>query len=166
MFLSWSHFTACSRVKLILFTKHEPFLNLKLCKPPQFIQKPSEATHAFISHREFWAHPVTLNKGLLLLSDWHQADHSHLLNICVVVAQSSSNEHTNEHSDTLSWLQKADRLNGSITQLILFRQLHGRCNYKDTDLPSFYCNVLCLKRCQDVEKRLQSHCQNPIYLFF
>lgn len=51
-------------------------------------------------------------------------------------------------------------------QVVLFRQLQGRSNYKDTDLPNFYCNVLCLKRFQDVEKMLQSHCQNPVYLFF
>lgn len=51
-------------------------------------------------------------------------------------------------------------------QEMLFRQLQGKPNYKDTDLPNFYCNVLCLKQCQDVEKRLQSHCQNPVYLFF
>lgn len=51
-------------------------------------------------------------------------------------------------------------------QVMLFSQLQGRSNYKDTDLPNFYCNVLCLKRCQDVEKMLQNHCQNPVYLFF
>lgn len=50
--------------------------------------------------------------------------------------------------------------------MMLLRQLQGRPNYKDTDLPNFYCNVLCLKQCQDVEKMLQSHCQNPVYLFF